>query len=73
MSVPTSRTSRSPFRRSAFNSAAVPGAPDAVTMTVIGFTRATYRSARSARLERAPDGGQAALHRRRRADGELGG
>jgi hypothetical protein len=41
MSVPTSRTSRSPFSRSARRSAAVPGAPDAVTMTVIGFTRGT--------------------------------
>ena len=36
MSVPTSRTSRSPFSRSPRRSAAVPGAPEAVTTTVIG-------------------------------------
>src|SRR5206468_7947210 len=53
MSVPTSRTSRSPLRRNAFSSAAVPGAPDAVTMTVIGFTGGTYR--RSGRGSREVD------------------
>ena len=36
MSVPTSRTSRSPFSRSARSSAAVPGAPEAETSTVTG-------------------------------------
>ena len=36
MSVPTSRTSRSPFSRSARRSAAVPGAPEAETSTVTG-------------------------------------
>src|SRR5204863_3912693 len=35
MSVPTMRTPRSPFVRSARSSAAVPGAPDAVTRTVM--------------------------------------
>src|SRR5919202_402139 len=35
MSVPTMRTPRSPFVRSARRSAAVPGAPDAVTRTVM--------------------------------------
>jgi len=35
MSVPTMRTPRSPFMRSARRSAAVPGAPDAVTRTVM--------------------------------------
>jgi hypothetical protein len=39
MSVPTRRTARSPFSRSARRSAAVPGAPAAVTTTVIGFNR----------------------------------
>ena len=38
MSVPTSRTSRSPFSRRARSSAAVPGAPEAVTTTVVSFT-----------------------------------
>src|SRR6266571_6001775 len=35
MSVPTTRTPRSPFIRSARRSAAVPGAPEAVTRTVM--------------------------------------
>src|SRR5512132_153345 len=35
MSVPTMRTPRSPFVRSARSSAAVPGAPEAVTRTVM--------------------------------------
>src|SRR5437762_2719707 len=35
MSVPTIRTPRSPFNRSARRSAAVPGAPEAVTRTVM--------------------------------------
>src|SRR5207244_9849847 len=35
MSVPTMRTPRSPFSRSARRSAAVPGAPAAVTRTVM--------------------------------------
>src|SRR6266542_1552474 len=35
MSVPTMRTPRSPFVRSARKSAAVPGAPEAVTRTVM--------------------------------------
>src|SRR5262252_7210543 len=35
MSTPTMRTPRSPFVRSARRSAAVPGAPDAVTRTVM--------------------------------------
>src|SRR4029453_16968277 len=35
MSVPTMRTPRSPFMRSARTSAAVPGAPDAVTRAVM--------------------------------------
>src|SRR5512133_3345357 len=35
MSVPTMRTPRSPFVRSARSRAAVPGAPDAVTRTVM--------------------------------------
>src|SRR5205814_5931218 len=35
MSIPTMRTPRSPFARSARRSAAVPGAPDAVTRTVM--------------------------------------
>src|SRR5438105_11826582 len=35
MSVPTTRTPRSPFMRSARSSAAVPGAPEAVTRTVM--------------------------------------
>src|SRR5437879_161975 len=35
MSMPTMRTPRSPFRRSALRSAAVPGAPEAVTRTVM--------------------------------------
>src|SRR5689334_15736082 len=35
MSVPTMRTPRSPFVRRARTSAAVPGAPDAVTRTVM--------------------------------------
>src|SRR6188508_1832270 len=35
MSIPTMRTPRSPFVRSARRSAAVPGAPDAVTRTVM--------------------------------------
>src|SRR5438132_9418526 len=35
MSVPTIRTPRSPFSRSARRSAAVPGAPEAVTRTVM--------------------------------------
>ena len=45
MSVPTIRTSRSPFSRSARIRAAVPGAPQAETRTVIGF-RATARAPR---------------------------
>src|SRR5206468_7575248 len=35
MSIPTIRTPRSPFVRSARSSAAVPGAPEAVTRTVM--------------------------------------
>src|SRR5215210_173182 len=39
MSVPTTRTGRSPFSRRARTSAAVPGAPDAVTSTVSSRSR----------------------------------
>src|SRR5438270_2458485 len=45
MSVPTSRTGRSPFMRSARKSAAVPGAPEAVTNTVSAVTVAHLRLA----------------------------
>src|SRR5262249_53198492 len=48
MSVPTKRTRRSPFIRSARSSAAVPGAPDAVTTTVRSFTVAYLRLAPAA-------------------------
>ena len=49
MSVPTSRTSRSPFSRSPRSSAAVPGAPQAETTTVIGFTTGRFCPLRAAR------------------------
>src|SRR5262245_30133822 len=56
MSVPTRRTSRSPLRRRARSSAAVPGAPEADTSTVMG------RRVRAPRLHatydmRLPQGG----------------
>src|SRR5919198_6616780 len=54
MSVPTRRTGRSPFMRSARRSAAVPGAPDAVTSTVIEFTRRS-RCAMLLRVDPAVD------------------
>ena len=61
MSVPTSRTSRSPFSRRPRSSAAVPGAPEAVTTTVIGFRatglavrRDVSRTRRSVREDRGP-------------------
>ena len=41
MSVPTTRTSRSPFSRSAWTSAAVPGAPAAETRIVVTSRSAT--------------------------------
>ena len=47
MSVPTSRTVRSPFARNPFSSAAVPGAPDAETRTVIVLHERSIRSAAS--------------------------
>ena len=56
MSVPTRRTSRSPFSRRPRRSAAVPGAPEAVTTTVIGEAHARDRR-RSARWGSSPTGG----------------
>ena len=47
MSVPTSRTVRSPFARRPFSSAAVPGAPDADTRTVDVLQDRSIRSAAS--------------------------
>src|SRR5690348_10287719 len=57
MSVPTMRTPRSPFMRSARSSAAVPGAPDAVTRTVMSrISRAMLLGRVDARVDQLEEG-----------------
>ena len=63
MSVPTSRTSRSPFSRSPRSSAAVPGAPDAVHHDVSGFTRGRFCRAAGQLEARRSVGVEERLHR----------